>query len=179
MTYRFDCAVVSKLTHCGFHLTLGFFFQIPPSNGKNSNKKCFWKAIREDLCIFPCSSATCTTIVIKIPLLIPCWCQQAHIDGSCQTLACDVIVSCYVTRQWITVGIPTHILFVVVQGYSCLLAVFLIFLCIYVYVCTQVSPLLKSFSHELMTPVRALGGRRVGRSTRGKALLVHSLVCLN
>lgn len=22
MTYRFDCAVVSKLTHCGFHFTL-------------------------------------------------------------------------------------------------------------------------------------------------------------
>lgn len=26
MTCRFDCAVVSKLTHCGFHLSLCFFF---------------------------------------------------------------------------------------------------------------------------------------------------------
>lgn len=84
-----------------FHPFLaGFFFSFPKRirrNSNNNNKKVFWKAIGR-ICASFLQSAPSTAAIIKIPLLIPCWCQQVHSDVSCQTLAGDVIAACYVTK---------------------------------------------------------------------------------
>lgn len=60
-------------------------------------KKVFLKA-NGRICASFLQSAPSTTAIIKIPLLIPCWCQQVHSDVSCQILAGDIIAACYVTK---------------------------------------------------------------------------------